>query len=541
MGLRQEINDKMDSLVHLRDLDSLNIPNGYSLVPVISRDWNKSEYRLLVVIQTVDSFDLRTPKDQPDALQYLLRPYNSERDYGNAMNQLARNLLRLSWLHARRYRKDTDAEVLQNDTFPFAIGFVNFNAAHTFSKGPAEQQQLHAAFTKRCQRVASRLKPTHVLICGDIAAQHLLAEENLAFKRGWVFETTIGKVECLVTPTLDLEPLYSTKKIEQDDEEEDNDSSDAAPGDLLFYVTRHLTNLYTGQHLHSLRNIKPKARYIDSVEKFDAMLADLRACEKPIALDSETANLESYKNTIDFLQFGYSSKWGYVLPLYHPKTPFDSDELAYMHKKLRAFFASHKRVKTFITMKGDFDLRVIRAQFKIPFIFHNVWEVTAGEHLLDENIGMLSRVKFGGKKLPSLGGLAAILAQYENDWYYTAPFSKGERGGIRHEEPDNPDVLKYCLHGDSLVVTEKGKLPIRQILVGDKVLSYNTETGMQEYKPVLNTSEHVTRDQMYELRHEKGILRVTGEHEVWVENRQTYVKVKDLKAGDVLRIDAEDS
>src|SRR5690606_16202143 len=43
-----------------------------------------------------------------------------------------------------------------------------------------------------------------------------------------------------------------------------------------------------------------------------------------------------------------------------------------------------------------------------------------------------------------MGGLAAILASYENDFYFTASFSKAERSTTGLVEPDDADFLKYA-------------------------------------------------------------------------------------------------
>ena len=88
--------------------------------------------------------------------------------------------------------------------------------------------------------------------------------------------------------------------------------------------------------LHDLSGIKPKAYYVDTIEKFDALYEKL--LESPIvATDTETKNLSSNFNSLYLAQFAFSTKLGYVVPVMHPQGPFSEEETAYIVKKLRKF------------------------------------------------------------------------------------------------------------------------------------------------------------------------------------------------------------
>ncbi|MGT3784028.1 hypothetical protein ACVTE8_15845, partial [Staphylococcus aureus] len=67
-----------------------------------------------------------------------------------------------------------------------------------------------------------------------------------------------------------------------------------------------------------------------------------------------------------------------------------------------------------VTFNGMFDLRIVRQQLRIPIIWHRVWEITFGEHALDENISSLNKAcsmrDEQMKDSSKFGGLRPILA-----------------------------------------------------------------------------------------------------------------------------------
>jgi DNA polymerase I-like protein with 3'-5' exonuclease and polymerase domains len=315
-------------------------------------------------------------------------------------------------------------------------------------KRDSELTPHYQEFAARVRRYINKVKPTHVLISGINAARYLLPRiEHIDYKYGWVFDYDFGKVTCKVTPTLDLEPLYSTKLEDDTDtaeaDEQFNDVNGA--GDLLYFVTRNITNLYAGKHLYSLAHIKPNPVYIDSLAKYQEILLPLFKEKSTIAVDCETASLESYNNSIYMIQFAFDTKASYVIPLWHPKSPLSTDEARSIQNNLKRLFGTLKYgSKRFITKNGKFDLRIFRAQWKIRFIPHDLIEIDAGEHLLDDNMSLFAKFRMHGKKLKPQGNLLAQFASYNNDWYLTAPFSKDERNMTGSVPPDDPNLLNYC-------------------------------------------------------------------------------------------------
>jgi DNA polymerase I-like protein with 3'-5' exonuclease and polymerase domains len=231
------------------------------------------------------------------------------------------------------------------------------------------------------------------------------------------------------------------RKDEDDDDEEDEALGKDlyASSNLLGYVSRNIANLYLGRNPYSLSHIQPNPVYIDTLEKFDRFFEKLEAAPI-VAVDTETKNLSATKNSIFIIQFAFSNKKGYVLPLFHPMTPFTASELQYIQGKLRAWFIARppEHFKYLVTLNGMYDLKVIRAQFKIPIILRRVWEVTGGESCLDENVRVLEDFQ------TPIGGLRGLFTHYGNELYWTMPMSKDERETIGFVSPDNKDLQDYA-------------------------------------------------------------------------------------------------
>ena len=90
----------------------------------------------------------------------------------------------------------------------------------------------------------------------------------------------------------------------------------------------------------------------------------------------------------------------------------------------------------------------------------------------------------------------------------------------------------HCLTGDMLVETDKGAIPIKD-LVGKEgmVWSYNTKTQQKELKPFHDVRMTRTHAQTYKITLEDGrIIKCTSDHPILTQ--RGYVLVKDLKGDD---------
>lgn len=420
---------------------------GYGLLPVFSRNWKTSEKRLLVVLESVDRSDF--------AEGALLN--NSIDKRGSLKNPIT-NALPAVLDRALRMRDDfNEVEEQAND---FAFCAINFNACKSRDLPVDQQISLNFKFARRVVDAIEKLRPTHVLVCGDTAANQILEivsppDAALShFKRGWVIPIKGETHSYLLTPTLDLDLVCSPPVKEGEDGGEEEDSGDRyAVADLLYFVTRNAANLVAERHLFSLEKVKTKPNVIKTIEEFNALMKTLRSPEaKLIGVDMEGASLETYHNKIYTIQFSYDGIVGHIVPVDHPHetNPFDEKERRYIKKKLRSFFAEDRpeHLKHLVLINGMFDMRVFRSLLKIKFIHHHIHEITAGESLLDENIGLFGNTSWylNGKWVKtSYQNLAAMFALYGNMWYYReSEFGKADRHSVGRQSLESKDFIEYC-------------------------------------------------------------------------------------------------
>lgn len=472
-------------------LERFNLNKGYTLVPAVDPKWRGAEMRLAVILESVDREDLR------EGTLYL------RADSSSPTSISLQNCIRYARLFARK---------VTGEEYSPAVAVVNWNAAKTYHLDKAGERAMYPSFTRRVNSILKKLDPTHVLVCGDTAAHYFFPDvADLNYKRGWVFDREGVKW----SHTLNIEQLVTEHK--KDEEDDDYDGVDDAGysqepdngrnADLLYYVSRNVANLLAGRHMFDLSPIVPKPIYVGTVERFDKLMALVKKAQY-IALDTETRSLESKANKLHYVQLAFSENKGYVVPIEHPRTPFNEEEIAYIKRKLRALFATRKKenLKTFLTMNGAFDFRVLRAQLNIPFIHHRVYEVTGGEHLIDENLGVFNKVKMRSGKLESRGNLLAIFTSYGNSWYLTAPFGKDDRAHTGMREVDDPDVLDYC----SMDVQCLMGIRRRQLEIADSMSVYDyTEGKKRPYRPYFET--HLEK-QMGAATMAISVLEQNGSH-----------------------------
>lgn len=416
-----------------KELANYNLEDGYKHVPAVDPDWAQSEMRVAVVLQSVDRNDLKHGT-------LYLRTDETSSETSVALS----HCFRIASVLAKKV----------TGTKPdFRLAVINWNARKTYHLSKDAAHHHHQEFTKRTKQILNELEPTHVLVVGDTAGAYLLPKvTNLNHKRGWVFNRK-GVKWCV---TLNVENLVNSVSKDEDDEEDSYNSDDGKHKgvDLLFYVTRNISNLLIGRLPFSIADVEPKPVYVGTVARFDKMMEKLRSAESMIGFDLETRNLESYGNAIYTAQFSINPKRAYVLPVDHPKTPFTPKERKYIKRVLRAFFAEKDpaNLKTFVVTNGAFDFRVIRSLLKINYIHHHVHDITAGEALLDENLGIFRRVAVKEGRLESRENLNAIATSYGNDWYFNAAFSKQDRLQLGLHEPDDSRILDYCARDAAFVL-----------------------------------------------------------------------------------------
>lgn len=501
--LRQQVAD----LRPIKNCEDLNLDNGYSILPQATRDWGSAERRILFVLESADGNDIRAGR--------MFAPTQGKRgEEQNLMVATFPNVLEQAWNLYQEYLGNNSLE--SGRAAPdFCVATTYFNACKYYHLKDYQRTNAMLSCAKRAIGIAERMKPTDVIICGDTAAYYMLPQEAdreiLPFKRGWVVDRCIGKHECKVTTTLDIEQLYN---VSGDDEDDSGDDS-SGPADLLYYVCRNWCNAFAGHHLHSIAHVKPNPVPVDTMDKFDKLYRRLVETDEPIGFDTETAGLEAYSNKFFTHQYAFDPSKAYVLFLDHPNTPFNATQLDIIKTKLAKFWAarSKKNRKLIVGMNLAFDLKVVRAQLNIPLVYHQMWDVAAGELLLDENIALFDRKKWRvgmGTIKTTQGNLRAITTAYGNDYYWpkaqggSGPndFGKDNRATIGHLNiTTDRSALSYC------AMDAQGPLALRlaQLERADKIRLTKTRTYRESFE------RHVS-NQMSNTVHSISHMHQNGSH-----------------------------
>lgn len=94
-----------------------------------------------------------------------------------------------------------------------------------------------------------------------------------------------------------------------------------------------------------------------------------------------------------------------------------------------------------------------------------------------------------------------------------------------------------CFAGETPVNTDQGEIPIKDLVVGNKVLSKNEETGEIAYKPVTDIfSKEVSELYIIDAGGEK--IKTTNNHPFWIKN-VGWKTSEELKIGDYLITDKD--
>lgn len=434
----------------------------YNLVLRRCVGWSSSPRRLLIVVQHIDSRDLKA--------QALMSCPATESVIKNSIKYARTSI-------ARPYAEDQDKAVP-----PFAYCIANFNASKHMHLKKQARRDKEDEFAKRIHKLIKKIKPTHVLVAGNDAFHAMYPQvENSQYKNGWIhnfsFKDSQGDQHKIkVCQTLDVYRMLDK-------------SSEFA--NLLGFYCRHLAYLMLGKNPHDLSDMQVNPKYIKTIEQFDQLIERWKQASE-VAVDTETKNLSVLHNRLYTIQFAFDTKpdTGYVLTVDHPLGHWSKAERKYIKSKLKEIFSesNEKQLKLLLTFNGMFDLRIIRRQLKIPIIWHRVWEITAGEHLLDENIGLLSQFLKGKH-----GGLAPILCSYLNDAYFTDEFKKEDRATIGAIKPTNKGFQKYAAQDVVALLAMKKQQIKRASMIDIEGLNYK--------KPFIRHMLYQMSDTAHQLSH----------------------------------------
>jgi hypothetical protein len=105
--------------------------------------------------------------------------------------------------------------------------------------------------------------------------------------------------------------------------------------------------------------------------------------------------------------------------------------------------------------------------------------------------------------------------------------------------------LDGCVSGETLITTEKGTFPMKQLYeedVGETVLSYNTESRKIEFNKILNKMKNgvdISNPDVKWMRltlEDGRTIKVTDNHKFWLPSRRCWREAKHLTTDDILLI-----
>lgn len=143
--------------------------------------------------------------------------------------------------------------------------------------------------------------------------------------------------------------------------------------------------------------------------------------------------------------------------------------------------------------------------------------------------------------IPSeLAGQVARLPYTQYSFHDVENFTINKKRFVEDEEVIASEKLHGCKIYETIVITNKGKLKIGDIVENKMdvlVESFNHETNKKEFKPINNYFNHGQSDDWYKLELEDGkTITITGNDRVYLPDLGIYRHVRDLELGDNFQI-----
>jgi hypothetical protein len=91
-----------------------------------------------------------------------------------------------------------------------------------------------------------------------------------------------------------------------------------------------------------------------------------------------------------------------------------------------------------------------------------------------------------------------------------------------------PAGLNACLTGDTLISTDRGQVPIRDVTIADRVM---TRRG---WAPLTFSGVTKYANELIEITTRTATLRCTGNHPIWIPSINAFVRAENVRRGDLL-------
>lgn len=401
--------------------DSFKGQQPFNMRLPVQGNWETAKRKILLVLEHVDTEDLRSPKRQ-----LATGPSGS-------------------WLSAAVSLGQDYARHCEPRRAAYAA--INFNYFKTYDLDGSRTASANEAASARVHAYAKKMGATDVIVFGDLAAcalmQEIGSEYTLLLRRGRPTKLNGVWWTNTISPSL----AYQGKFV-ADNEDEDESESKVDHANLLGFIGRCVGNALARRLAYSFE-AKPKVRLVNDYVTFKKLYKVLMSSDR-VAVDTETSGLGRVVNQVLTIQFAFDANRSYVVPLDHKDAKWTPQERTKVEKGLRNFFArrfdplSKSYDQYLLGQNLKFDLTILRQRFSLYNIRWRVWDMMAGAYCLDENMKSLlkCRTPLSGKISPYR--LDWMCAWYGCDFYENNAFSKADRATIETRSLDEPGLMEYC-------------------------------------------------------------------------------------------------
>ncbi len=313
-----------------------------------------------------------------------------------------------------------------------------FNAFKSYGKSAEFRATAEAAFADRVHNLICKYQPDYVVPFGASAMRAVLPAKKLV-------ENEHGRVRYSywlgvpIRRRIKFGGMEHSTTIVSNISLNDIIQGDGGEASLLGYMCKCLAPIFGKTYLVDSEEILADgATFIDTFKKFERLM-DTLAEKEYIAVDTETKNLNKVTNQLLTVQFAYSQRRGFVVPMSHKDSPFRPNEVTMMQQRLKEYFEGANNNKYHVYTNAKFDLTQFRSACNVEYFANPLWDILGGEFTLDENLKSLDLVL--GEYYYSLGNLAV---QYGYEGYLTADFSKQHRANFSSADLNDPAVINYC-------------------------------------------------------------------------------------------------
>lgn len=399
----------------------------------VSDNWDDAGKRILFIVQSVDTADLR---------------------HKQLMHDVSAGTLSAIANYAHEY-----AALSTEDPLPklssYGWAALNFNFFKTFTLSPDQRAVADAHAAKRIEKLMARLQPTHVFFLGDECAKRMLRLTDHELKRGWSAEYIRDWGSFIATHSIDFTSCYMVGTATVGDDDDDDDVGDRdvyARTNLAGQVARNMSSLFLyGVNdsekglAYTIEDVKVKPILIRSMEKAERLAGMLMDADC-FAYDTEAPSLNRIDTRLLTMQFSLDSQRGFIVPVHHRHSPFTGKKLKQVKDMYRDVFYRDDidpfdTARCLIGLNLQFDLLLTRQDLSIPFIPWPVWDIANADFVFDENIRGLDDFSGVSAAVYSLG---AVVARYGNSFYLDKTgFNKQDRKNMEATSLDDDDVLSY--------------------------------------------------------------------------------------------------